>query len=281
MRIRCWGARGSIPVSGPEYLKYGGDTTCVEVRATAGDIIIIDAGSGIRRLGGQLVAEGATEMDLLFTHAHWDHLLGFPFFKPLYRPGVAVRVFGSPFAQKTIQQMLSETMSRPNFPVPLEEVHADVSFHESGDCPGPLNLGGVTVVATVLSHPDRGLGYKFIEGGRAFVFLTDNELGLQHPGGGTFDDYVGFCAGADLLIHDAEFAPEEYEHTRGWGHSTWADALALALRAGVKSLGLYHHNQDRTDEEVDAFVASCRGRIARENAELECFAVSHETQRRL
>ncbi|MCD6303354.1 MAG: MBL fold metallo-hydrolase [Planctomycetes bacterium] len=280
MLIRSWGARGSIPVCGQEYLRYGGDTTCIEVRSNGG-VLIIDAGSGIRRLGNALAAEGVTAAALLFTHAHWDHLLGFPFFRPLYDARCRISIFGFPCAQQTIRRMISETMSPPNFPVPLEEVHAELEFHETDDCGQALNLFGLDIVPIPLSHPDRGLGHKLIEGGRSFVFLTDNEPAFPHESAVAFDDYVEFCRGADLLFHDAEFTPAEYPHKRGWGHSSYRDALELARRAGVRSLGLFHHNQDRTDAEIDGIVEDCR-RFARDGGgPPECFAVSGETSRRL
>jgi len=279
--IRCWGSRGSIPVCGREYLKYGGDTTCIEVRTSRGDVIVIDAGSGIRRLGSRLLAEGVRRAQVLFTHAHWDHVLGFPFFELLYQESAEIGVFGCSSAQKSIHQMVSETMATPNFPVPLQDVRANVVFHERGDCGEPFELAGLSILPIILSHPDRGLGYRLVEDDRSFVILTDNELGYRHEGGGAFEDYARFCEGADLLMHDAVYTPDEYEHTRSWGHSTFVDALELALRARVKALGLFHHHQDRTDDEIDALVAACSDRIAREGAELECFAVSGETQRRL
>jgi phosphoribosyl 1,2-cyclic phosphodiesterase len=281
MLIRCWGSRGSIPVSGREYLKYGGDTACIEVRTDGGDVVVIDAGSGIRRLGNQLLAEGVRRAQVLFTHAHWDHVLGFPFFGLIYQESAEIGVFGYSSAQKSIHQMVSETMAAPNFPVPLQDVRANVVFHESDDCGEPFELAGLSVHPIILSHPDRGLGYRVVDDGRSFVILTDNELGYRHEGGRSFDDYARFCEGVDLLMHDAVYTPDEYDHTRSWGHSTYVDALDLAMRAQVKALGLFHHHHDRTDDQIDAIVADCSDRIARAGAELECFAVSCETQRRL
>ncbi|MHC4481647.1 MAG: MBL fold metallo-hydrolase [Planctomycetota bacterium] len=279
MLIRCWGARGSIPVSGAQYLRYGGDSTCTELRTGDGKVIVIDAGSGIRRLGKLLVAEGVSDIHLLFTHAHWDHLLGFPFFQPLYESGCSIRILGAPSAQSSIRQMISETMAPPNFPVPLEDVHAEVTFSE--DCRDPFAIGTVGITPMPLSHPDHGLGYRFAEDGRTFVFLTDNELAFQHPGGARFDDYARFCQGADLLVHDAEFTPAEYAHTRTWGHSRFTDAVELATRADVAALGLFHHNADRTDDQVDEIVAACRRIIADNTARIECFAAAQDMERRL
>ena len=209
MRIRCWGSRGSIPVSGREYLKYGGDTTCLEIRSRDGDLIILDAGSGIRKLGNQLLAEKAECIHILFTHSHWDHLLGFPFFKPLYKKGTRIEVYGCTFAQESIKNILSNTMQPPYFPVNLSEVKASINYHQA--CRGPFSIGKLIIKTIPLSHPNRGVGYKITEDEKHMVFLTDNELSYKHPGGLTFQEYEDFSRGADILIHDAEFSAEEYE----------------------------------------------------------------------
>ncbi|MEJ2285577.1 MAG: MBL fold metallo-hydrolase [Desulfobacterales bacterium] len=250
MRIKVWGSRGSIPVSGQEYLKYGGDTTCVEIRSNSGDVIIVDAGTGIRRLGTYLADENDRNLNFIFTHAHWDHLMGFPFFKPF------------------VETILSKVMAPPYFPVKYKDVTAQLTYPEA--CPLEFEIGSLTVTPIALSHPNGGSGYKFIEDGKIFVFLTDNELGYVHPGGLAFDDYLDFCSEADLLIHDAEYTPEEYKTFVDWGHSVYTDALNLALKAGVKKLGLFHLNQERTDRQMDDIVQDCRNRITDQGSILEC-----------
>lgn len=276
MIVRCWGARGSIPVSGKEYLKYGGDTTCIEIRTQENEIIIIDAGSGIRRLGNQLLEERRFEYTLIFTHAHWDHLIGFPFFKPLYHQKTRISLFGCPFAQNSVQQIISRIMTPPNFPVALADVHATLAYHES--CVAPFEIGAMRVIPIPLNHPNEGIGYRFEEGGKSFVFLTDNELMHPHPGGLTYDDYRRFSQGADLLIHDAEYIAEEYLKKKSWGHTVYRDALRLALDAGAARLGLFHHNQERTDSELDAMVEDCRSVITRGGHGLDCFAMNQATE---
>jgi len=274
MFIKSWGSRGSIPVSGKEYIKYGGDTACVEIRTESGEIIIVDAGTGIRRLGNQLIQEERYNCHLIFTHAHWDHLIGFPFFRPLYLRQSDIRIHGCPFALRYVHTMLSKVMSPPNFPVSFSDVKARIDIEQ--ECPMTFEIGTVTVSRIRLSHPNQGSGYKFAENGKTFVFITDNELGYIHPGGLDVPAYEAFAAGADLLVHDAEFTPEEYKTFKTWGHSSYTSTVDLALRAGANKLGLYHLNQDRTDEDMDRIVADCRRIIAGRGSTLKCFAVSSD-----
>lgn len=272
MIITCWGARGSLPVSGKEYVRYGGDTTCMEIRTTQGEIIIVDAGTGIRRLGNKLMQEKRHEAHFIFTHAHWDHILGFPFFKPIYSAETHLQMHGCPMAQNSIEKMLAWTMQPPTFPVRFEEIKAGIVYHE--ECGNPFHIGSVKVNAIPLSHPNGGLGFKFTEGNSKFVFLTDNELSYKHPGGLDYANYLEFCSEATLLIHDAEFTHEEYRRTRTWGHSTYQEALKLATEAGVEKFGLFHHNVERTDNDVDEIIEVCRTILERKNkAHMECFAL--------
>ena len=272
MIIKIWGSRGSIPVSGKDYLKYGGDTTCVDIRTKSGDIIIIDAGTGIRRLGNQLVDEKRFDLHFIFTHAHWDHLMGFPFFKPLYFKRSTIRMHPCPFHSKFVETILSRIMTPPNFPVKYSDITAQLVYTEA--CPTEFEIGSVKVIPIALSHPNGGSGYKFIEDNKTFVFLTDNELGHIHPGGVPFEDYLNFCSKADLLIHDAEFTPDEYHTHMDWGHSAYTDALDLAQQARVKKLGLFHINRERTDKEMDKIVKDCRNRIAAKESNLACVGVA-------
>jgi phosphoribosyl 1,2-cyclic phosphodiesterase len=280
MIIRFYGARGSIPVSGKEYLKYGGNTTCLEIRTKDDEIIIIDAGSGIRTLGHRLVSENRFQYTMIFTHAHWDHIMGFPFFQPIYFTKTRITMYGCPFAQTSVKGMISKIMSPPNFPVRFEDIRADIVYHEA--CEEPFAIKSMSISPIPLSHPNQGVGYKFTEGGKSFVFLTDNELTFKHPGGVDFKDYCDFSAGADLLVHDAEFTDEEYnKRTKTWGHSVYRDALRLALEARVRKFGLFHHNQERSDEGVDEIVADCRKIVSSRNENLECFAINQGMEIRL
>lgn len=273
MKIKFWGARGSIPVSGEKYLKYGGDTTCLEIRAASGELVIVDAGSGIRLLGKELVKEGLSKFTMLFTHSHWDHVMGFPFFAPVYRKKVSIAIMGCSFSEEEpLHEIVSKTMRPPGFPVKFEEISA--SFNFAPICSSGFEVGSMKIESIELSHPNHGLGYKFTEDGKSFVFLTDNELGYRHEGGRTFDEYAAFCRGADLLVHDADYTDEEYPLHRTWGHSTSGQALELAVASGAASLGLFHHNQDRGDAELDAIVSSCAKQLeGRDGAPSSVFAV--------
>lgn len=275
MFIKFWGSRGGIPVSGKEYLKYGGDTTCLEIRAKSGDLIIVDAGTGIRCLGNEIVAKGGCrKFNMLFTHSHWDHIMGFPFFKPIFSKNFEIRMVKCPIP-KYVEKMLTKVMTPPNFPVRYKDIEANVIYDNT--CPEVIEIGSVSVIPIALSHPNTGCGFKFVEDGKSFVFLTDNELGFVHRGGLPFDAYVEFSAGADLLVHDAEYTPAEYKMTVQWGHSTYTDALKLAMEAGVSKFGMFHLNQDRTDRQMDEIVRYCRKKASKTNSDIEISAVGCDT----
>jgi phosphoribosyl 1,2-cyclic phosphodiesterase len=274
MLVKVWGCRGSLPTPGPHTLKYGGNTTCLEVKQADGPRIIIDAGSGMRLLGQELAADPTlSSLCLMMTHAHWDHLMGFPFFLPAYLSRFNIHVCGGPQAQDFLRSTLAHQLEAPFFPVDFSSLNATLTFgcgmpdDHQDRCPFVTN-------SIPLSHPNGGYGFRFTDRGRRFVLLTDNELGHIHTGGRSFADYVEFCRGADLLFHDAQYTEDEYKRTRGWGHSTFGEAVELALQAGVKRLGLFHHDPDRTDEHLDEIVAGLRATIATRGQTLDCFAVA-------
>ncbi|MFA8341786.1 MAG: MBL fold metallo-hydrolase [Rhodothermaceae bacterium] len=275
MIIKCWGSRGSIPVSGKEFNRFGGDSTCVEIRTKNNEIIIVDSGSGVRRLGNHILTEENKVLNFVFTHSHWDHMLGFPFFKPLYHKEYKINIFGCPFAQDAIHKMFSPSMIPPFLPIEYEDLRAEMQFNDL--LPAPFEIDSVTVVPIALSHPNYAKGYKFIEDGKSFVFFTDNEIQYKHPGSLDYGEYVQFVKHSDLLFHDAEYTAKEYEHTKSWGHSTYEDAVQFALDADVKMLGLFHHNQDRTDEQIVDFVADCNEILDNSGSDIKCFAVGCDT----
>jgi phosphoribosyl 1,2-cyclic phosphodiesterase len=272
MQIRCYGARGSIAVSGPSHLKYGGDTTCLEIRADSGSEVIIDAGTGIRRLGLDLLKRPSADYHILFTHLHWDHVIGFPVFAPLYQADTTIHMLSRAYEPDDLERAFQKIMHPPGFPVSLKQVVADIRY-EPIDKTG-ASIGGLQIKTIALDHPQGGVGYTFTENGHTFVMLTDNEVSRIVDKPDIFDRYVAFCRGADLLLHDAQYTPEEYVHTRGWGHSTYTDAVRLAAAAGVKRLGLFHHDPERTDDEIDATVTAARALMSELAADTDCFAAA-------
>lgn len=271
MKIKFWGARGSIPVSGRAYNKYGGSTTCVSVRSKKDELIIIDAGTGIRALGKELLKNRYNELTMLFTHSHWDHVIGFPFFAPIYRKNTRITMKGCSFSSDSVREIVAKTMQPPGFPVKFDEIAAKFKFDTV--CSSGWDMGGMDVSPIELSHPNQGLGFKFHERGRNFVFLTDNELKFKHLGGRSFDEYAAFARGADLLVHDADYTEAEYPKRKSWGHSTCEQAVELAIRADVVSLGLFHHNQERTDAAIEKILVACAKKIKAAGSKLKCFAV--------
>ncbi|WP_022668042.1 MBL fold metallo-hydrolase [Desulfospira joergensenii] len=257
MYIKCWGSRGSISVSGREYAEFGGDTTCLEVIAKTGEVIIIDAGTGIRRLGKSLVRRKASEYFMLLTHTHWDHILGISFFAPLLYKENRLVIQDRKFDGLSTRQVFENVMRPPFFPIKLTDFDADLYFDPSLN--QKFTIGSIEVEAIPTSHSEDSMGYKFTEEGKSFVFLTDNELGYDHPQSQGAEAYVNFARGADILFHDAEYTQEEYKDKIGWGHSSVSDVLDLAVKAGVGQLGLIHLNQDRTDAQMKEMVRqSCR-----------------------
>ncbi len=272
MKITVWGCRGTLPTPGQYTLKYGGNTTCLEIRNKDNFPTIVDAGSGLRFLGKMLMqSEGNEEMCLILTHSHWDHLMGFPFFIPAYFSRFKINVCGIQSARNYMAQSLARQLEAPYFPVNFDQLKAQFNFECKG--PGCERCVHLKVEAINLSHPNGGYGFKFKEGKSSFVFLTDNELGYQHPGGLLQQDYIEFARNADLLFHDAQYTDEDIKKTRTWGHSTYDEALELAIEANVKRLGLFHHDPDRTDEEIDKIVIELQKKATARSAKLEIFAV--------
>ncbi len=275
MYVKFWGARGSIPVSGREFIRFGGDTPCVELRNRAEDIIIVDCGSGMRRLGNSLLRGRNSRVHLFVTHTHWDHILGFPFFKLLHDQNAQIFLYGYPRWQGNVYKLLFDVFNAPHFPVPPRKLGARIEYVP---CTKEVDISGMRVEPVPLSHPNLGVGFSFREEDTKFVFLTDNELDYRHRGGLDRDGYENFCRGADLLVHDAEYTHEDYKKTRGWGHSRFSDTVGLACKAGVSRLGLYHHNQDRPDGEVLEMERRARLEIASLGGEAECFAVAQDQE---
>jgi phosphoribosyl 1,2-cyclic phosphodiesterase len=243
-------------------LHFGGNTTCVEVLLDSGRRIIIDAGTGIRVLGEQLKAgAAAVRMHLLLTHNHWDHLLGLPFFDPIYREDTEILIDGWPLAFQALTRVFDDHMGDGFFPVAFDQLKARISFINRL-ARGPLVLDDVLIEAMPVNHPQGCLGFRFREGSRTLVFITDNELG--HDEGRRFRDFVRFAQDCDLLIHDAQYLPEEMPEHRGWGHSTYEEAVRLAVEAKAKRLVLTHHDPGRSDAGVKHILQKARKLVSGE-----------------
>ena len=277
MKVKFWGTRGSIPVPGKDTTMYGGNTTCLEVGLDSGRKIIIDAGSGIRALGAALAENNkSVDIHLLITHIHWDHILGFPFFAPIYEPDTLISVDGYPSCMKGLSLAFDNKLGDGFFPIKFEDLKAKI-HHLETISQGPLIIDGVVIESIPLRHPQGGLGFRFREGNKSLVFITDNEL----PGGEVKEcpeEYVQFCKDADILIHDAQYTPEERAKRVGWGHSDYLSALRLGISAHVKRLVLFHHDPCRKDPEIDSLKAYCEEIADKEKEEIQVDAAKEESE---
>lgn len=256
MTITFWGVRGSTPAPGAAFVRYGGHTTCISV-ATGGRTLVIDAGTGIRPLGRSLLGCD-DEIYVVFTHLHADHLFGFPFFAPLYEADRRVHLLDYDGAMGPWSPL--ELFDGQHYP--LEPSDLSCTAQRVGDHPMEfLAAHGWQVERQAVNHPGGAFGYRITDDGKAFVFIPDNEL---NPPERTVphDEIVAFCRGADMLCHDAQYLEEEVEARRGWGHSSVDETLDLAIEAGVRHLILFHHDPDRTDEDLDAVQAYAQERLA-------------------
>lgn len=248
--IHFWGVRGSIPCPGAETVRYGGNTPCIEMRV-GGQRLIFDGGTGLRVLGQYLLGQMPVKANLLFTHSHWDHIQGFPFFVPAFIPGNRFHIYGAIAPNgSTIEQRLNDQMLHPNFPVPLQIMAAQLEFHDMqiGDV---LEFGDVKVNTALLNHPGEAVGYRVSWNGYSAAYVTDTE---HFPD--QVDDNVLFLArNADVLIYDATYTDEEYHSEKsskvGWGHSTWQEAVKVAKAAEVKRLVIFHHDPLHNDDFLD------------------------------
>ncbi|MBW1721007.1 MAG: MBL fold metallo-hydrolase [Deltaproteobacteria bacterium] len=268
MRITFWGTRGSIAVPGKDTTKYGGNTTCLEITLESGTKVVIDAGTGIRALGEKLVAEEErVSIYLLITHIHWDHVLGFPFFAPIYSSTARIIIDGYPSCMKGLRYTFDNKMGDGFFPIRFDDLTARLQYLEQVQR-GPLTIEDTVIEGIPLQHPQGGFGYRFKEGDKTLVFLTDNELRKGRRSGGIPKEYTAFCRDADILIHDAQYTPREIDERKGWGHSDYEAAIELACRAGARKLILFHHDPSRTDSQMDAVVDICSELASQRNPAL-------------
>ena len=257
MKVTFWGTRGSLAAAGPETVRYGGNTSCVEVRGEDGTLLVLDAGTGIRRLGA---AVGEVRcVDVLLTHLHMDHLQGLGFFAPIYQPGLEVHIWGPPSATLNLQARLARYLSPPLFPVRLRELPCRLTLH---DVPlGRFRIGGLEVQADLVCHPGPTVGYRIMEGEVSVAYIPDHEPALgapRFPQEPEWTSGYNLAAGADLLIHDTQYTDDEYLTYVGWGHSAISHVLAFAQLTGVKRLVPFHHNPGHSDDDLDRLVENAR-----------------------
>ena len=248
--VQFWGVRGSIPSPGLDTVRYGGNTPCVSMQV-GGKRLIFDAGTGLHVLGKSLLSQMPVEGHILFTHSHWDHIQGFPFFTPAFISGNKFDIYGAIAPDgSTIEQRLNDQMLHPNFPVPLQLMQSNLTFHNVQ--PGqPIHIDDIIIETALLNHPGEAVGYRVNWQGGAAVYITDTEHYADH-----LDENVLWLArNADVLIYDSTYSDEEYSNPKsskiGWGHSTWQEAIKIAKAANVKTLAIYHHDPAHNDDYLD------------------------------
>ena len=296
MKVRFWGVRGSIPSPGASTMRYGGDTTCIEMKVGT-ETIIFDAGSGIRPLGLKLMGEAqgeAIKIHLFITHTHWDHIQGFPFFVPAFIPNNHIMIYGADHEAKTLPELFSGQMKREYFPIPIVAMGAELEFIPISE--GTLKIGDIEVSSMFVNHPSMAFAYRVNYNGHSVVFGGDHEpynnmlsyskiayqvdgkqLDIEENGKEKFSKLLDkklalFCQDADLLIFDTAYTLDLYPQREGWGHSYPEYAVQIANMSGIKRLALTHHDPTDTDDKVDAKVEHTRQFIKASKLDIECFA---------
>ncbi|MBI2876896.1 MAG: MBL fold metallo-hydrolase [Candidatus Tectomicrobia bacterium] len=282
LSIKFWGVRGSLAAPGPYACRYGGNTSCVEIRLPDGQRLIFDAGSGIRELGHSLSDGGERlKAHIFITHYHWDHIQGFPFFMPAYHQENQLVILGPKNPQRGIEQIMATLMESVFFPVSFHEMGAEIQCQElvaGGDYP----FGEAIVQTALMNHPGSALGYSLLCNGLKIVYISDNELVPRTWQGRDEKPFpyevdqreavAHFVRGADLLIHDAQYTDEDYEDRVGWGHSSWGETLQLAIENEVKNLAFYHFDPDYSDHLLDQMMTRCWSKVRHSGISLNCFA---------
>ena len=247
LRLKFWGVRGSIACPGPNTVRYGGNTSCVEVRCGQ-DLLILDAGTGLRELAESIEQERPLKANLFLTHTHLDHVCGLPFFQPLFNPSTNLKIWGGHLPpDRPIRQVLDLLMMDPLWPIQLDDLKAEVTFHNfvAGDTLVPIN--GIDVKTVALNHPNGATGYRIDYRGKSVCYITDTE----HFADRIDENIVRLVNNADILIYDSTYTPADYKNRIGWGHSTWEEGIKLAKRAGVKKFVVFHHNPEHDDDDMD------------------------------
>jgi phosphoribosyl 1,2-cyclic phosphodiesterase len=291
MRLKFWGTRGSISTPGKDTVRYGGNTPCIEVRVANDKLIILDAGTGIRNLGEKLMEKGESiKAYILISHPHWDHIQGFPFFKPAFISGNEITIVGKETEKVTLQKMISDQMNKVYFPIQLNELKATLKFRRVDE--EEFEVHGAHVQTLFLNHPTFAIGYRITQKGKSIVYISDNEpfdrrvaLSIRNVDKEIVDKYshstgdpnqrvFDFVRNADVLIHDATYTPEEYVDRVGWGHSHYLFTLKVAAEGKVKRLILFHHDPAHNDEKVDDIVKKCNKEIRNRQYKFDCMAAA-------
>jgi phosphoribosyl 1,2-cyclic phosphodiesterase/CheY-like chemotaxis protein len=279
-RVKFWGTRGSIATPGPRTIRYGGNTSCTEVRYGE-HILILDAGTGIRELGESLMREfqgRPIRAHIFVGHTHWDHIQGFPFFVPAYVPGNEISLYSVRGAGKPLEKIFIGQMDSDYFPVVLSDLKAQLNFIELHE---PVTVGPIRVEFTYLNHPGLAIGFRISAGGKSVAYCSDHEsfARMYGPETGEREDrrITEFVSGVDLFISEAQYTSEEYSKKRGWGHSTFDDALRTAAEAKVRRLAIFHHDPAHDDEFMDRILEECRQKAKAEGMDFDC-TIARENQ---
>jgi phosphoribosyl 1,2-cyclic phosphodiesterase len=296
MKLTFWGVRGSIPTPGKHTVRYGGNTPCLELRLDDDRLIIFDAGTGIRSFGDYLINKGeSVKAHLFISHPHWDHIQGFPFFKPAFIPGNELTIIGTDRDEKPLNEIISEQMNRIYFPVQLHDLKAKIKFVPIRE-EGEMKVHDALVKMIYVNHPGFSLGYRVEYKGKSLIYISDNEpfdrasaasmsnfepkvkeKFMKDSNGDPNQRIFDFCRGADVLIHDTTYTPEEYIDRIGWGHSDYLFSLRLAAEANVRRLYIFHHDQNHSDEKVDDILKKCKKEIRSRGYKFECEAAVENT----
>jgi len=289
MKFKFWGTRGSISTPGRETVRYGGNTPCVEVRLDSGELIIFDAGTGIRNLGENLIETGeSVNTYILISHPHWDHTQGFPFFKPAFISGNEITIVGGETDKVSLKKMISDQMNKIYFPIQLNELKATLKFRRVQE--EAFKVFDAQVQTIFVNHPSFAIGYRLTHKGKSIVYISDNEpfdrrvsASIRNVEKRIMEKYIvskgdpnkrifDFVQGADVLIHDATYTPEEYVDRVGWGHSHYLFTLRVAAEGNVKRLILFHHDPAHNDKKLDDILKKCQKEIKNRQYRFTCLA---------
>jgi phosphoribosyl 1,2-cyclic phosphodiesterase len=259
LNVSFYGTRGSTPCPSDDNRRYGGNTSCVALEAPGHDPVVLDLGTGLRFFGETQANDGTFRGAALVTHLHWDHVQGLPFFTPILRPGAQFAIYGPPQVGSTLSDAFHRFICPPFFPVTVEQLYGQMTFHDAGDT--DLVLDGAKVRVRPVPHVGANNGYRVEMGGASVAYLPDHQM-PQDGSHTVTDDVLELCDGVDVLIHDAQYTPDEFVEKAHWGHCTIDYAVFVAREAGAKCLALFHHDPARTDDQLDALLAHARDQAA-------------------